>query len=102
MRYAGDHDIDVGNMSLFADPYLYYCGNDADQRAMMRALQRAARYAHQHGGSLAAAGTQPHHLRHPILDTVSQDGPEDVPLTREVGNNCRVLPAELPGVLSVS
>ena len=32
LRYAGDHDIDVVNMSLFADPYLYYCGNDAGQR----------------------------------------------------------------------
>ena len=45
LRYAGDHDIDIVNMSLFADPYLYYCGNDAQQRAMMRELQTAARYA---------------------------------------------------------
>jgi lantibiotic leader peptide-processing serine protease len=103
LRYAGDHDIDIVNMSLFADPYLYYCGNDADQRAMMRELQSAARYAQQHGVLLvASAGNQSTDLRHPILDTVSPDGPEDVPITREVGNNCRVLPAELPGVLTVS
>jgi subtilisin family serine protease len=103
LRYAGNHDIDVVNMSLFADPYLYYCGNDATQRAMMRALQSAARYAQQHGVLLvAAAGNQSTDLRHPILDTISPDGPNDVPITREVGNNCRVLPAELPGVLTVS
>jgi len=103
LRYAGDHDIDVVNMSLFADPYLYYCGNDADQRALMRELQSAARYAQQHGVLLvAAAGNQSTDLRHPILDTISPDGPEDVPITREVGNNCRVLTAELPGVLTVS
>ena len=61
LRYAGDHDIDIVNMSLFADPYLYYCGNDADQRAMMRELQSAARYAQQHtsffgAGLVDAAG----------------------------------------------
>ena len=84
LRYAGDHDIDIVNMSLFADPYLYYCGNDAGQRAMMRELQTAARYAQQHGVLLvAAAGNQSTDLRHPILDTISPDGPDDVPLTRE-------------------
>src|SRR5690242_3797576 len=49
LRYAGDIGVDVVNMSLFADPYLYYCGNDAGQRAMLRELQSAAKYAQQHG-----------------------------------------------------
>jgi subtilisin family serine protease len=102
LRYAGDHDIDVVNMSLFADPYLFYCGNDAGQRAMMRELQSAARYAQQHGVLLvASAGNEQVDLKHPIEDTISPDGPEDVPITRSVGNNCRILPGELPGVLSV-
>ena len=39
LRYAGDIGVDVVNMSLFADPYLYYCGNDAGQREMLRELQ---------------------------------------------------------------
>jgi subtilisin family serine protease len=102
LRYAGDHDIDVVNMSLFADPYLFYCGNDAGQRAMLRELQGAARYAQQHGVLLvAAAGNEEIDLRHPLQDIISPDGPEDTPITRSVGNNCRVVPAELPGVLSV-
>jgi subtilisin family serine protease len=102
LRYAGDHDIDVVNMSLFADPYLFYCGNDAGQRALMRDLQEAARYAQQHGVLLvASAGNETIDLRHPIEDTISPDGPEDTPITRTIRNNCRVLPAELPGVLSV-
>ena len=102
LRYAGDHDIDVVNMSLFADPYLFYCGNDAGQRALMRELQSAARYAQQHGVLLvASAGNEAIDLKHPIEDTISPDGPEDTPITRSVGNNCRVLPGELPGVLSV-
>ncbi len=103
LRYAGDHDIDVVNMSLFADPYLYYCGNDAGQRALMEELKSAAKYAQQHGVLLvAAAGNQATDLQHPILDTISPDGPDDTPITRSVGNNCRVLPGELPGVLAVS
>jgi lantibiotic leader peptide-processing serine protease len=103
LRYAGDHHIDIVNMSLFADPYLFYCGNDAGQRALMRELQTAARYAQQHGVLLvAAAGNSSIDLRHPILDTISPDGPFDTPQIRDVGNNCRVLPAELPGVLTVS
>jgi subtilisin family serine protease len=103
LRYAGDNDIDVVNMSLFADPYLFYCGNEAEQRALMRELQSAARYARQQGVLLvAAAGNEAIDLRHPIEDTISPDGPEDTPITREVGNNCRVLPAELPGVLTVT
>jgi subtilisin family serine protease len=102
LRYAGDHDIDVVNMSLFADPYLFYCGNDAEQRTMMRELQSAARYAQQHGVLLvASAGNEQIDLKHPIEDTISPDGPQDTPITRSVGNNCRVLPAELPGAVTV-
>jgi lantibiotic leader peptide-processing serine protease len=102
LRYAGDHHIDVVNMSLFADPYLFYCGNDAGQRAMLRELQSAARYAQQHGVLLvASAGNEAIDLKHPIEDAISPDGPEDTPITRSIGNNCRVAPAELSGVLSV-
>ena len=102
LRYAGDHDIDVVNMSLFADPYLFYCGNDAGQRAMLRELQSAARYAQQHGVLLvAAAGNESIDLKHPIDDTLSPDDPGVTPITRSVGNNCRVVPAELPGVVTV-
>jgi subtilisin family serine protease len=102
LRYAGNHHIDVVNMSLFADPYLFYCGNDAGQRALMRDIQDAARYAQQHGVLLVAAqGNEEIDLKHPELDTISPDGPQDTPITRRVGNNCRVLPAELPGVVSV-
>lgn len=102
LRYAGDVGIDVVNLSLFADPYLFYCGNDAEQRALLRELQSAARYAQQRGVLIiASAGNETIDLKHPIEDTISPDGPEDVPIEREVGNNCRIVPAELPGVVSV-
>jgi subtilisin family serine protease len=103
LRYAGDQQLDVVNMSLFADPFLFYCGNDADQRAMLRQMKDAARYAQQRGVVLvAAAGNESIDLRHPVLDTISPDWPPGAAVTREVHNNCRVVPAELPGVITVS
>jgi lantibiotic leader peptide-processing serine protease len=54
LRYAGDQRLDVVNMSLFADPFLYYCANEAEQRAMLKELQSAARYAQQRGVLLVA------------------------------------------------
>ena len=32
LRYAGDQKLDIVNMSLFADPYLYYCKNEKEQK----------------------------------------------------------------------
>jgi lantibiotic leader peptide-processing serine protease len=103
LRYAGDQRLDVVNMSLFADPYLYYCGNDAAQRAMLRSLQDAAKYAQQRGVLIVATtGNQALDLKHPEFDTISPDWPPDTAETRRVRNNCRVAPAELPGVIAVS
>ncbi len=103
LRKAGDLRLDVVNLSLFADPYLYYCGNDAVQRAMATEIKNAARYAQQRGVLIvAAAGNEQDDLRHPVSDSISPDGPNDTPIERAVGNQCRVLPAELPGALTVS
>jgi len=102
IRYAGDVELDVVNMSLFADPYLYYCGNDAEQRAIYREMVEATRYAQQRGVLvIAAAGNQQSDLRHPGLDTISPDFPPGSAEIRDVKNNCRVAPAEIPGVVSV-
>ena len=103
LRYAGDQRLDVVNLSLFADPYLYYCASEADQRAMLKSLQDAARYAQQRGVVIvAAAGNEAQDLGHPSIDDVSPDWPPDSAEVREVRNNCRVAPAELPGVVTVS
>jgi subtilisin family serine protease len=103
LRYAGDQQLDVVNLSLFADPYLYFCANEAGQRAMLRDLQDAARYAQQRGVVIvAAAGNEANDLGHPTIDDISPDWPPDSAIVREVRNNCRVTPAELPGVVTVS
>src|SRR5829696_7807789 len=91
LRYAGDQRLDVVNMSLFADPYLYYCANEAEQRAMLKELQSAARYAQQRGVLLvASAGNEADDLQHPTIDEISPDYPPDSAETRRVRNNCRV------------
>ena len=103
LRYAGDERLDVVNLSLFADPYLYYCKNDAGQRAMLTAMRRAARYAQQRGVVIvAAAGNEAQDLGHPEFDDISPDWPPNTAEVRRVRNNCQVAPAELPGVVTVS
>ena len=53
--WAGIHDIDVTNNSYFADPWLFNCRNDAGQRAIWKAEQRAIRYAMSKGVVVVAA-----------------------------------------------
>jgi subtilisin family serine protease len=103
LRYAGDIELDVVNLSLFADPYLYYCKNEKEQRAILKELEAAARYAQQRGVLIvASAGNEQSDLQHPGTDSTSPDWPPGAAEIRDVGNNCRVAVAELPGVLTVS
>jgi subtilisin family serine protease len=51
---------------------------------------------------VAAAGNEAQDLGHPQTDDISPDWPPDTNIVREVRNNCRVAPAEIPGVLTVS
>ena len=103
IRYAGDSGMDIVNLSLFADPYLYYCNSEAEQKAILDELKAAARYAQERGVLIVtSAGNQQSDLQHPGIDDTSPSWPPDSAEVRDVGNNCRVVPAELPGVLTVS
>jgi subtilisin family serine protease len=103
LRYAGDQRLDVVNLSLFADPYLYYCADEAGQRAILQELQDAARYAQSRGVVIvAAAGNEAQDLGHPASDSTSPNWPPGSEINRTVRNNCRVAPAELPGVVTVA
>jgi subtilisin family serine protease len=104
LRYAGDQELDVVNLSLFADPFLYYCSNDKGQKAILKDLKDAARYAQQRGVVIvASAGNEADDLGHPIEDDISPDFPPGTEEeNRRVRNNCRVAPAELTGVVTVS
>jgi len=103
LRYAGDQGLDIVNLSLYADPYLYYCKNEKEQKAILKELEAAARYAQQKGVLIvAAAGNEQADLQHPGIDSSSPDWPPDSAEIRDVKNSCRVAPTELPGVLTVS
>jgi lantibiotic leader peptide-processing serine protease len=103
LRYAGDQRLDVVNMSFFADPWLFNCRNNAEQKAIVRAISSAARYAEQRGVVLvAAAGNEGIDLNHPVVDEISPDYPPDAAISRPVNNSCVVLPTEIPGVVVVT
>ena len=103
LRYAGDQRLDVVNMSFFADPWLFNCRNDKEQKAIVQAITGAALYAEQRGVVLvAAAGNEGIDLNHPVTDEISPDFPPGAAVTRPVNNSCVVLPQEIPGVVVVT
>ncbi len=110
LTFAGDHGIDVVNMSYFIDPWLYNCsGNPADsatqqleQRTIVEATTRALNYARSKGVTLiAAAGNEHTDMDHPTIDEISPDYPPGSEYTRNVDNSCLTMPTEGPNVVSV-
>jgi lantibiotic leader peptide-processing serine protease len=99
--WAGSHHIDVTNNSYYADPWLFNCRNDAEQRAIWKAEQRAIRYAMSQGVVVVAAqGNENIDLSKQNVDATSPDN--GTPLTREVTNACVVIPVEISGVIGVT
>jgi len=99
--WAGSHHIQVTNNSYFADPWLFNCRNDPEQRAIWEAERRAIRYAQQNGTVVVAAeGNEADDLAHPTQDVTSPDN--TTPITREISNACAVVPTEVAGVIGVT
>jgi lantibiotic leader peptide-processing serine protease len=101
--WAAEHGIHVTNNSYFADPWLFNCRNDPEQRAIWKAEQRAIRYAMQRGVTVvSSAGNGNQDYTHPSVDDSSPDYPPGSEIEREVTNACVKIPAEIPGVITVS
>ena len=92
--WAANHHMDVTNNSYTidvgattaADPLDFFCHDDAVQQPLIKAVQRAVRYAQKNGVTVvASAGNSNIDLAHPPL-----------------GNECIRMPSELPGVIDVS
>jgi len=99
--WAGSHHMSVTNNSYFADPWLFNCRNDAEQRAIWNAERRAISYAISQGVVVVAAtGNQADDLAHPTQDATSPD--DTNPVLRDIHNNCAVVPVEVPGVIGVN
>ena len=99
--WAAAQGIQVTNNSYFADPYLFNCKNDPEQRAIWEAERRAIRFAQQSGTTVVAAqGNFSDDLAHPTRDVMSPDN--STPVSREISNACAVVPVEVPGVIGVT
>jgi len=99
--WAGTHGFDVTNNSYFADPWLFNCRNDAEQRAIWKAERRAISFAISKGVTVVAAeGNQADDLAHPTADATSPD--DTTPVLRAIHNDCAVVPTEVPGVIGVT
>lgn len=99
--WAASHNIQVTNNSYFADPWLFDCRNDEEQRAIWKAERRAIRYAMQNGVVVVASeGNQADDLAHPTQDATSPD--DTNPVLRQIHNDCAVVPVEVSGVIGVT
>jgi subtilisin family serine protease len=111
LTYAGDHGIDVVNMSYYIDPWLYNCASNpadspteqAQQRTIIAATQRALDYARAHGVTLvSASGNGNSDLGRPTFDDTSPDYPGGTEHDRVIDNSCVTMPTEGEGVLAVN
>ncbi|GAB1817513.1 S8 family peptidase [Herbidospora sp. RD11066] len=111
LKYAGDQGIDVVNMSFYVDPWNFNCpANPADtaaqqseQKAIIEGMTRAVNYARSRGVTLISAiGNGSTDLGNPTKDTGSPDYPAGAAKSRMIDNTCLNIPAELPGVITVT
>ncbi|MEV4145446.1 S8 family serine peptidase [Amycolatopsis sp. NPDC049691] len=112
LTYAGDAGIDVVNMSFYTDPWLYNCtanpadspAEQAEQRTIIEATQRALNYAHRKGVTMVVAlGNQHTDLGAPQPDTTSPDYPANATHPRTIDNtSCLNLPVEGNHTIGVS
>jgi subtilisin family serine protease len=101
--WAADHGMQLTNNSYFIDPWEFNCRNDLRQRPIWAAVQRAIRYSQAKGVlNIASAGNSNYDLQHKFIDSGSPDDGSSPPETRLVNGACLDLPAEAPGVVTVS
>jgi subtilisin family serine protease len=101
--WAAEHGMQVTNNSYFIDPWEFNCKNDPRQRPVWQAVQRAIRYSSSQGVlNVASAGNSNVDLQHKFVDSSSpNDGSYPVE-ERTITGACVDLPAEAPGVVTVS
>ncbi|MFQ6170139.1 S8 family peptidase [Oryzobacter sp. R7] len=101
--WAAEHGMEVTNNSYYIDPWEFNCKNDPRQRPVWQAIQRAIRHSAGEGVlNIASAGNSNVDLQHKFVDDGSPNDGSSPVETREINGACVDLPAEAPGVVTVS
>jgi subtilisin family serine protease len=101
--WAADHGMQITNNSYFIDPWEFNCRNDERQRPVWTAVQRAIRYSQNKGVlNIASAGNSNVDLQHKFIDSGSPNDGSFPVEDRTITGACLDLPAEAPGVVTVS
>lgn len=99
--WAADKGMDVTNNSYYIDPWGLWCRGDADQKAIVTAVERSLAYSDaKNVVNVAAAGNSAWDLSKPITDTGSPNN--GTPVERETDKHCYDLPTEARNVVTVS
>ncbi|GAB3533927.1 S8 family serine peptidase [Arthrobacter tecti] len=97
--WAGLNGMDVTNNSYYIDPLEFWCSDQPDQAAVRTAVERAVTWSTEQGVvHAAAAGNAAYDLSNKTTDS----GDPFNPATRTINNECKDMPTELPGVVTVS
>ncbi|MEV4925708.1 S8 family peptidase [Streptomyces roseoverticillatus] len=103
--FAAEHDIAVTNNSYYVDPWMFNCADDPDQKAIGESVARAAKYAQDKGTvNVASAGNSNFDLAaKEIADDSSPNDKGRPAQNRKIDPSvCLDVPAQLPGVVTVS
>jgi subtilisin family serine protease len=101
--WAAEHGMQITNNSYFIDPWEFNCRNDERQRPVWLAVQRALRYSQNRGVlNVASAGNSNVDLQHKFVDSGSPNDGSFPIEDRTITGACVDLPAEAPGVVTVS
>jgi subtilisin family serine protease len=102
--WAAEQGMAVTNSSYYIDPWVFTCKDTPGQNVIYEAVRRAVGYATASGVlNIAVAGNQAVDLTNPGQDNHSPDNidPDDTP-QRTLTDSCAMLPAGLPGMVTVS
>lgn len=99
--WAAEHGVDVTNNSYYVDPFEFWCGDQDLQAPAKEAVRRAVEFSTKKGVvHAAAAGNSAYDLANKTTDEGSPN--DTTPVNRVINSSCTDIPAELPGVVTVS
>ncbi|KUJ68896.1 peptidase S8 [Streptomyces albus subsp. albus] len=101
--FAADHSVEVTNNSYYVDPWMFNCKDDDDQKAILDAVGRAAKYAQRKGAiNVASAGNSNFDLG--AKSIVDDSSPNDSTAEDRTidPSKCLDVPTQIPGVVTVA